>query len=298
MTRRVAAAVSTSLGPLVTGPGVRGEVIAAFPGAAYIAVDADIGVVALVATQAVPLPNAAIVEDDGGRLRELTAGAPARVGDGAVSVGGLTAVPSRWWDPVPRLPPVTPERLEAGRGAVARWVPRWPSADAVAAARLRSGHAELERGLVSPHGAWPTAAGAAATPAAPIERLVGLGAGLTPAGDDLLGGLMAALRLLGEALGCRQALAASDQLATSVTSRLATTTAVSAALLRQAARGAVAAPVAQVVRALVGQADAGTAARALLATGHSSGHDLAAGLLLGARAAVRLQQPALRPPVG
>lgn len=298
MTRRVPAAVSTSLDPLITGPCVRGEVIAAFPGAVYVAVDADVGVVALVATRAVTLPNAAIVEDDGGWLRELAAGAPACVGDGAVSVGGLTAVPSRWWDPVPRLPPVTPEGLEAGRVTVARWVPRWPSADAVAAARLRTGHAELERALGPPHGAWPAATDAAATLAAAVERLVGLGAGLTPAGDDLLGGLMAALRLFGEALGCREAIAAGDHLAASVTSRLGSTTAVSAALLRQAARGAVAAPVAQVVRALAGRADAGAAARALLATGHSSGHDLAAGLLLGAQAAVGLQQPAPRPPVG
>lgn len=286
MSHRVAVAASTSLHQLVTGPPTRGEVIAAFPGAVYVAVEADVGVLALVAPQAVALPNAAIVRDDADALRRVEARAGAHVGGDAITVGGLTACPTSWWDPVPELEPVTPAELDAGRAAVARHVPAWPPADAASAERLRTGHAELERALTPPRDPSPT------------ERLIGLGAGLTPAGDDLLGGVMAALRVLGRAVGVPAAVDTSDRLAATVTSRTAHTTAVSAALLRQAARGAVADPLGRALRAAAGKAEAGAAIRELLAIGHSSGHDLAAGLLLGAQAVSRLHREASRPPVG
>lgn len=298
MSHRVAVAASTSLRPLVTGPPTRGEVIAAFPGAVYVAVEADIGVLALVATEAVALPNAAIVRDDGASLRRVAARADAHLGGGAITVGGLTADPTSWWEPVPELEPVTPAELDAGRAAVARHVPAWPPADAPSAERLRTGHAELERALAPPRDPSPALSDGAAVLTPPTERLIGLGAGLTPAGDDLLGGVMAALRVLGEALGVPAAVDTSDHLAATVASRTAHTTAVSAALLRQAARGAVAAPLGPALRATAGKADAGGAIRELLAIGHSSGHDLAAGLLLGAQAVSRLHRETARPSVG
>ncbi len=285
MSRDVPVEASTSLRALLMGRVTGGEVIAVFPGATYLAVEADPGVVALVSPQAVALPNAAVVHDPG-VLSVLDTRAPVRVGGGAITVGGRRARPVRWWDPAPRLGVVTLAALQSGYAAVARNVPPWPEPGATAAARLHTGHAELERVLVGPARAGGPAHASPEELAAAADRLVGLGAGLTPAGDDLLSGAMAALRTLGAALHAAAAVRASDQLAARAASWPSRTTAVSAALLRQAALGAVAAPVARVLRALVGQADAGPAVRKLLAAGHTSGHDLAAGLLLGARSAV------------
>lgn len=290
MNRDVPVEASTSLRSLLTGPVTSGEVIAVFPGAAYLAVDDDPGVLALVSPQAVALPNAAVV-GDAEFLSALDTRTAVRVGDGAVTAGERRARPVRWWDPVPRLGAVTPAALQAGHAAVARHVPPWPDPGATAAARLHTGHAELERVLVTP--ARTAAPGADPDElVAASDRLVGLGAGLTPAGDDLLSGAMAALRTLGAALPDAASVRASDHLATRAASWPSRTTAVSAALLRQAALGAVAAPVARVLRALAGQVDAGPAVRGLLAAGHTSGHDLAVGLLLGARSVMCRHQVA------
>lgn len=296
MSREIPVEASTSLRPLLMGPVTGGQAITVFPDAAYLAVEADTGVLALVSTQAVALPNAAIV-DDPEFLSVLDPRAAVRVGGGAITVGERRVRPVRWWDPVPRLGAVSPAALQTGYAAVARHVPPWPEPGATAAARLHTGHAELERVLMGPARAGgPTSASPEELTAA-SDRLVGLGAGLTPAGDDLLSGAIAALRTLGAALQAATAVRTSDQLAARAPSWPSRTTAVSAALLRQAALGAVAAPVARVLRALVGQGDAGPAVRELLATGHTSGHDLAAGLLLGARSVACLRPAASASPI-
>jgi len=116
---------------------------------------------------------------------------------------------------------------------------------------------------------------------APASALVGAGAGLTPSGDDLLGGLMFAKRWLEPAderwarLGKR--------LAAEVRSR---SHAVSAALFADLAAGKSFAPLHQICEALSERdhARALCAARTLAAIGHSSGWDMLAGFFLGANA--------------
>ena len=66
------------------------------------------------------------------------------------------------------------------------------------------------------------------------------------------------------------------------------TTAISATLLHCAARGQTAIEVAAVLRAVAGQAEPRPAVRRLLGAGHTSGADLAWGLLAGCRAALAL----------
>jgi hypothetical protein len=112
--------------------------------------------------------------------------------------------------------------------------------------------------------------------------LLGLGPGLTPAGDDLLAGLLVGL-------AGRPDLR--DPLAAAV-SRLAPgrTTWLSAQLLRLAADGLAAPAVVAVADALAGRGpdDAlATALPALLAVGHTSGAALARGLLLAAETLAR-----------
>ncbi len=110
--------------------------------------------------------------------------------------------------------------------------------------------------------------------------IVGMGVGLTPAGDDFLAGVLAALRFHGESLG-RPLLPQSDL--TALASRLAGgTTNFSGFLLRCAAEGLVARPVDDWLAA-VHSGQAGQAADRvsdLAALGHSSGLDTFSGMLL------------------
>jgi len=102
-------------------------------------------------------------------------------------------------------------------------------------------------------------------------RLGGAGPGLTPAGDDALGGILFALK----AMGCDDDLVA--------VARRVRTTAISGAFLLWAARGQALAPVHDLLAAAVaGDVPAArSAARALGNVGHSSGADFAQGLCWG-----------------
>ncbi len=229
---------------LVTGPVRRGRVLGAFPRAVYVALGAE--VVAVVAADGLRLPVALVLEDPA-PLPAVRPGTPALVGDGAVAVGGMRVTVTTWWDPRPQVGPVGPGAVEEARAALAG------SPSAVA------GHLP----------ALAAALGSAGADAA-AERLVGLGPGLTPAGDDVLAGALAALHLLGgPPLRVRAA---------------GRTTTLSAALLACAARGEVLAQAATLLRALGGDGAPAPAALALARVGHTSGRDLAAGLLLGATA--------------
>lgn len=152
-------------------------------------------------------------------------------------------------------------------GVLAEAAAAWPSA---VADRLHP----LALALAADDG--PAAASAA-------DGLLGLGPGLTPAGDDVLAGALAALFLLLPPRAARAgAWAGLDRVVGE--SAAARTTTLSAALLGCARRGQVAAPAADLLRALTGDGDVGLTARALVLVGHSSGRDLAAGILLAAQA--------------
>ncbi|MFC6935363.1 DUF2877 domain-containing protein [Actinomadura yumaensis] len=122
------------------------------------------------------------------------------------------------------------------------------------------------------------------------ERIVGLGPGLTPSGDDILSGLLVSLRLVGGALregGTAGWLA--DWLGAAVTADAGTrTTALAATLLHCANEGGAGAEVAAVLRCVAGHESSAPAVRRLLAVGHTSGADLAWGVLAGCRATLAL----------
>jgi hypothetical protein len=306
------AAASTAIAPLITGPVRPAEVIAEFPVARYLRVDE--AVLALVTPAAVRLPNALVcrelppVTDDDhvsprpvitGTLHTMRAksagdqrdgvlplrvdGRSALVGDGYVQFGRARVVVGRWWDPVPRLPPVDdlPGLVEAVE-TMRSLLPTWPDSDEPAAAELIVGREALTLSLAGE-----------GTPAAAADQLVGLGPGLTPAGDDLLAGAVAGLVIFGCALGRRgsgadrtDAQVLAKHLAAAVDARADRTTLLAADLAHHAAAGALAEPVAAVCRALAGRKPLESALDRLLAIGHTSGRDLAEGLLLGATAAI------------
>lgn len=246
------AAASIALRPVLAAAPRTARLLGAFPAALYLAPETPVaagpGVVAVLADGAVRLPNALVLAP-GVALPRPGPGDRLRVGGDTVSLPGLTLTVGRWWDPRPALPAVAPAALAAGCDHLA--------------------------GLLAAHPS-PVAGAVEGPTGALAERLVGLGPGLTPAGDDLLAGALATLRLLGAG-------GQADALAAEVAARASRTTALSAALLACAAQGQVAQPAADVLRALAGGRTLEPAVAALLRVGHTSGRDLAAGILLGAR---------------
>jgi hypothetical protein len=262
----LAGVLSTAVRDCVLGPPRAGRPIAVFASAVYIGLrDA---VVAVVAHDGVRLPNAVIVPlPRSARPFSLVNGeASVTVGGGGMVLGGLRVRAVRQWNPRPVLAPADPVAL-GGRLAELREI--------LAASPTRPG-LPVPRRLAE---ACMTASLAAATQAA--DKLVGLGPGLTPSGDDLLAGALAALRLLGGDPAFTTALA--DHVSAVGARR---TTALSATLLRLAGQGNVAAEAGHVIKALNGQGPLEEAARRLYAVGHTSGADLVQGLLIGAEAAL------------
>jgi Protein of unknown function (DUF2877) len=231
-------------------PRRRATVIAAGPAATYLATGDDL--VAVVAAGGVRLPCAAVLTGDG----PPPAGGDLQIGDGRLWDGDRpVAGVNRWFDPRVRVTDLDPDAVAHLAGRVdARPAPD-PAVPAAAVDDL------------------------AADPAGAVDDLVGRGGGLTPAGDDLLAGCLAALRARRSpeagALG-----AAVRRRARGRTTRL------SAALLAAADHGAVVPEAAAVVRALAARPgpDLDRAADRLLALGHTSGWYLAAGLAVGCAA--------------
>jgi len=205
----------------------------------------------------VPAPARALLDGP-------AAGVACFLTDGRLRMGDWSLRVDSWWNPRPALPRVDPATL----GARAAWV------------RGRFVPAEdrgLDAGLAAGHLAAVHTAAAC---------LLGRGPGLTPLGDDVLAGAVAAALLLGEAAGhdrlYRLAAAVAPGLCAAARER---TTALSATLLRHACRGEVDDASAGLLQALCGQGDLSEALGALLAVGHSSGRGLATGILAGAAAA-------------
>lgn len=113
-----------------------------------------------------------------------------------------------------------------------------------------------------------------------IVALIGLGPGLTPSGDDLIGGALVAL-------ACISRLATRDALWRVCRAHLDRTNEISAAHLRSAALGYAASALHEAIHVVIaGRTDRiKPALSALAAIGHSSGLDAFAGALLVLRAA-------------
>jgi hypothetical protein len=248
---------STAIAAVLAAPARPATVLGASATAAYLAV-AGVDVIAVVGAGSVRLPLALAVA---GEVPAVGPPGTVRVGDGEVDLGGPRLRPSRWFDPRPRLAgPVVPGRLAAAAALLATLPSGATGLEAVPAAAV--------------------AAGLAGGDAGPALGLLGRGPGLTPAGDDVIAGALAALALLGApdpgAVGAVLEAAAGA------------TTLLSAALLRCAARGQVPPQAAGLLRALCGGGALGAALEALLAVGGTSGAALAQGICAGARVAAAI----------
>jgi hypothetical protein len=265
---------SAALAPLVLGEPRHVTVIAAFDRALYL--EHPAGLLAIETSDGVQLPNGVVLaRPSGDRLlggRHLGAGGT--VGGGVLAVGDLRVRVVRWRRARPVLRS-TPPTVLAGRLAAAQ-------------ARLVRRRGPAPTWLAVPMEELTTALGAGDAPAATAvarRSLLGRGPGLTPAGDDLLAGLLAGVAPLAAAtsLGPHRLLEVVAATADAVADAApAATTALSASLLRHAAASEVAAPVAAVLAALTGSGAVVPALDRLLDVGSTSGRDLALGLLAAA----------------
>jgi Protein of unknown function (DUF2877) len=267
----VPASASTGVADLIRGPVRPARVLMSLPAAVYLHVPNERGgdVVGVLTSDAARLPLGCVLfrPSNGRPLVALPNGAPAEVGGGRIVVGDLAVSAAAWWNPRPRLPSPRPALLPEGvrqlRTALygegvphsAFTLPGLPTGPGGPLAALRGAvrRADLDAALRT------------------AGRLVGLGPGLTPAGDDVMAGTVAGLVLLGHP--------AAERFAAGVYALAAgRTTELSRALLRHATCGRVSGEYAAVLYALVGDRPLAPALAALLATGSTSGRALALGL--------------------
>jgi hypothetical protein len=267
----VPASASTGVADLLRGPVRPARVLMTVPAAVYLHVPNErVGdFVGVLTSDAARLPLGCVLfrPSNGRPLVALPVGAPAEVGGGRIVVGDLAVSAAAWWNPRPKLPSLRPALLPEGvrqlRNTLygegvphsAFTLPGLPTGPGGPLAALRGAvrRADLDAALRT------------------ATRLVGLGPGLTPAGDDVMAGTIAGLVLLGHP--------SAERFAAGVYSLAAgRTTELSRALLRHAACGRVSAEYAAVLHGLVGERPLGPAVAGLLATGATSGRAMALGL--------------------
>jgi hypothetical protein len=250
---RVPVAAPAALTGLLCGPARTAVVRGVFPTAVYL--DTGDEVVALVTSDALRLPCALVLAAPSGDRPFATIGADdvAAIGAGSVVVADRQFLVRRWWRPA-RLRPLQPgPRLAARADALEAVLAKLPPLPAELPADRRS---------------WRP------------RTLVGLGLGLTPAGDDVLAAMLLTLSAVP---GTATAIAA---LVAETAPLLTRTTALSATLLRHAAEGRGIPEVARLLDALAGSGDLEAPTARLLAVGHSSGTALAHGVLAATRDAL------------
>ena len=287
--------------PLFVQPTRAGYVHSIFPGALNIAVDETL--CTLLSDEKPRMPNSArlprcIMEQ---LYSTLSAGVQVRVGDGRLLIPILDlsiSLPDREaWEPVPTV-------------AAHRWHPAAVTGRVHLLARYlarreqQDGLTPLVRPLLLREATRETPLGRMALPLlrllvrasreqdmARAERaargLAGLGPGLTPSGDDTLGGFIGVLALSGWQPG--MAITMNKRMAEAIAEAARPrTTLLSATLLTHAARGELAEQVGELLMALTLPTEADRAvlqaAERVLAYGACSGGDTLLGLLLGLQA--------------
>lgn len=238
--------------------------------ACYLDIDGDI--VVIEGAGGAGLPNSVRVAHPARPPLQLAVDDDVVIGRGAVTIDHRELPVHRWWDPHVRI---GSSRLDAAAVAVAVATLRSAATPTGSDQTGSPDPSDLARALHQRDGALLTAA---------ARALLGRGPGLTPAGDDVLAGVLATLRVLGPSRPSPVAAfvgAMADTLSAAVVGLARQrTTALSAQLLVYADAGAVALPVGDVLRAVAGRGELVAAAVRLARVGHTSGTDLLTGIAL------------------
>ncbi len=265
---RMAAAAPARIRDLISGPDRPVDVLGRFATALYLRL-AGAEVFALLSSDAVRLPIGLILPTSSREFPLSDLSGPVAVGSGAVRIGDWSCRVSRLVSA--RAPAaLTPDRhaCEHLRHRLARYQSADPELR-LPDALLHDAHSpEVAADLV--------------------RRLLGVGPGLTPAGDDVLGGLLVGLWSFGQR---------AEPLRLAVLASLpARTTDLSAALLRCADQGESIPQVNQLLRTISASEWQGRLDHAiydLVRVGHTSGAALATGVLAAATMAIGDRHQAL-----
>jgi hypothetical protein len=274
--RVTGSAVSVRCAQLLEGPEQDLDVLAALPAAVYLATRRPRAeVVALLAADAVIHPAAFVIAAPSAMrpFADLDRTTSATIGAGRLRVGELEVQVGRWYEPVPHLRVPTTAGLAAALRTLRTL--RGTGVDP------QGGRQREQLGRLASALARDDVDGALDA----VDALLGSGPGLTPTGDDQLAGMLATLHHLRRG-------APQPSIETTVRTYVrdnarARTTLLSAALLEHALDGAVAAPVARLMRHLTagtGSAGSGGTAPVLVALsavigiGATSGRDLLDGI--------------------
>jgi len=266
----IGGAASAAIADALAGPPRPASVLGAFTQGAYLLLPRG-EVIALLTAGTPRLPNAVVIAGEMGSWRE---GDQACVGEHRVRLPRMEIRVVRWWSPR-QVRPLT--SLACLQRALAGY-PDWPAPGAVRMATCHLGRAAAAADLP---GVRDAAMG-----------LVGLGPGLTPSGDDVLAGFLLGLRAL-DRVSSRAGHLAQACRAGAHGGRTRTT-ALAATLVRHAAAGEPADVAADLIDALAERTPVDEPLRALLASGHTSGRDLAEGLLLAWQASLTPKESARR----
>ena len=265
---RMPGVASTAIRDALSEPQTPGTVLGTASHAVWLLVDGDVIVAST--RDATRLPNGVEVAADAiaDTFRTVRHGAPVTVGLGQVLFEDLTIDVVRWWDPRPVLRSTSDVRLSEAIADLPTTVSEIDS-EPLSAALSTGSHQAILAASIS---------------------LIGRGPGLTPEGDDYVAGALSATRMLGEAMRREDTAVMLDSIADPLMLHASTrTTTFSAALIRHALNGRVAAPAGALLRALTGRGDVASSHRNLTRVGHTSGPALAAGMVLGARSLLQSQ---------
>lgn len=263
---RMPGVASTAIHNLLTSPGIEANVLRISEHGVWLRADGQVLVIAIGGDARFPsgihLPKGTSPSVFG-RISEQSS---ALIGNGRIMIDGLSVTVSRWWDPRPVLPAFEASELaERIRGLP------WELPD-IDTTGLRDSLAAQSAG-----GILHTA-----------RSLLGKGLGVTPEGDDVLIGALAATRLLAEAAKRERVVALIAGVSMPIADLAAArTNPISAALIRMALRGQIVEPAGDLLQALTGRGDVAASHLSLIRLGHTSGPALAVGIVVGAAGFVR-----------
>ena len=275
--QQFAAAACEAIRPLLAGPVVSAQLVGLGTHAAYFRTSSE--VFAVLTSSAVALPCTLVLAPGRALPDSLGPGVAVLVGGGRVQWrnpagdADVAVVATRWWPAPQVLTSMIEIDLTRATAEVMAALGGHALPGGVAQALADAADAVLARApeLAARH----------------LVRVLGVGPGLTPSGDDAAAGLLLTARALAATPAALDQVAQIGQVVADVA--LERTTAISAALLRHAAAGRAAQVVVDAVAAVAAGSASTAALERLLQLGHTSGADTAAGVLAAVRALNRCQ---------